>query len=70
MVNSALDDCAPIKTFISRPGYITGLTQETKTTMNARGKARAEMKNSTGEKWILLAKYRKLRNKASGFWLQ
>ena len=34
--------------------------------MNARDKARSELKNSTGEKWILLAKYRKLRNKASG----
>ena len=34
--------------------------------MKSRDTARTELKNSKGEKWILLNKYRKLRNKASG----
>ena len=56
MVTNALDECAPIKTFTSRPGYIAGLSEETKSTMKQRDKARADLKKSTGEKWILLWK--------------
>ena len=52
-----------IKTFISRPGYIAGLTPETKSTMKMRDQARTELKQSKGAKWILLTKYKKLRNK-------
>ena len=65
MVNAALDECAPITNFISRPGYIAGLTAETKSTMKMRDNARSDLKSAKGEKWILLTKHKKLRNKAT-----
>ena len=64
-VNSALDDCAPTKTIRIKPTYIHGLQPETKATMAERDKTRNELKYTRTEKWILLEKYRKLRNRAT-----
>ena len=53
-VNDALDECAPVKSFKIRPAYIPGLQTETKSAMKQRDAARRDIKNTTGEKWILL----------------
>ena len=54
LVNQALDEIAPVKTFNNKPGYKAGISTETKNLMKERDMARSELKHSTGDKWIAL----------------
>ena len=53
LVNEALGDCAPVKTFISKPGYIAGLKPETKKITAERDQARNAVKKHTFNKKIV-----------------
>ena len=48
MVNEALDECAPLKSFILRSTYVPGIYTETKNLMSQQDKARQELKQTTG----------------------
>jgi hypothetical protein len=67
IVNKALDECAPMKTFTIKPGYRPGLTEKAKKLMRERERdqARKDLKRSPGENKILHEKYKKLRNKTT-----
>ena len=65
LVNSALDEIAPVKSFISKPGYKAGITTETKMLMTKRDKARKAIGSSPGDKWIAIQKYKTLRNRVT-----
>ena len=65
MVNEALDEVAPVKTFTVKENYIKGLTDETKLLMSKRDKARSALTKTKGEKWIALKKYKSLRNRVT-----
>ena len=65
LVNEALDEIAPVKTFNVKDNYVQGLTEETKLLMNERDKARLAINRAAGEKWIALKKYKTLRNRVT-----
>lgn len=65
LVNEALDECAPLKSFKIKPGYKHGLTEEAKRLMKERDAARSQLKRSPGEKKILHEKYKRLRNRTT-----
>ena len=67
LMNSALDECAPLTKITIKPGYKSGLTQEAKVIMTERDKARCRLQKSTSpsEKKILIIRYKKMRNKAT-----
>ena len=48
MVNEALDEFAPLKSFILRSTYVPGIYTETKNLMSQQDKARQELKQTTG----------------------
>ena len=50
LFNEALNECAHMKTFTSKTGYIPGLSTETKQMMSDRDKARMEVKSSNGDR--------------------
>ena len=67
-INFALDKIAPVKTFIIRPNYIHGLSQEAKILMKDRDKTRSALKSKTHsqlERKALMIKYRKTRNQTT-----
>ena len=64
-VVEALDECAPVKTVIIKPGYKFGLTQQTKALIKERDDTRKAIGKSPNEKKILHEKYKKLRNKVT-----
>ena len=55
LVNDALDDIAPLKTFTSKANYKSELTEDTKKLMNERDKARSAIHKTTGDKWLSLS---------------
>ena len=65
LVNEALDECAPFKTFKIKPGYKPGLTETAKQLMKERDEARRQLKRSPGENKILHEKYKRLRNRTT-----
>ena len=65
MMNDALNDIAPMKSFSNRKHYKAGLTQETKSLMSLRDLARKEIRSTPGDKWIAIQKYKTLRNRVT-----
>ena len=66
IVNSALDEIAPNKTFTIKSQYRFGITEKTKKLMKDRDNARLIAKrSSTSQKAIWMAKYKKLRNQVN-----
>ena len=65
LVNKALDETAPLKTVKIRPGYIPGLSIETKDLMHQRDLARKTISSTPGDRLIALKKYKYLRNKVT-----
>ena len=63
-VLSALDQCAPIKTFKIRNQNKHGISEQTKALIKERDLTRSKMKKvSHTERVILHAKFKRLRNK-------
>ena len=61
--NTRWDEIAPYKTFIVKSKYKFGISDETKAQMAERDKVRKSiLKAKNGEKAVLQAKYKKLRN--------
>ena len=48
-MNTALDENAPVKTFTNKPGYKAGISNETKSLMLERDKARREINITPGD---------------------
>ena len=65
LMNEALDELAPIKNVSIRPGYIVGLSVNTKKLMHERDLARKKVCSSAGERLIAMKKYKMLRNKVT-----
>ena len=65
LMNEALDEIAPLKTFTNKDYYKPGLSPETKELMSERDQARREIKHTKGDKWIALQKYKTLRNRVT-----
>ena len=54
LVNQALDEIAPVKTFNNKPGYKAGISTETKNLMKLRDATRESIKKArNGEKVLL-----------------
>ena len=66
IVNRALDEIAPVKTFQIRSNYKFGLSEATKDTMKKRDQARSQIRTAKKqEKEVLLKQYKALRNKVT-----
>ena len=65
LVNEALDEVAPFKSFNTKSGYKAGLSHQTKIFMAGRDRARHDLKTSPGDKWIALKKYKTLHNRVN-----
>ena len=50
LVNDALDEIAPLKSFTNKTGYKAGISQDTKALMAERNSARIEIRTTTGDK--------------------
>ena len=65
LVNEALDDLALLKKITCKPGYLHGLSNNTKQLMSERDTASRLIKSTPGDKWIALQKYKTLRNRVT-----
>ncbi len=65
LVNEALDDIAPLKKVTCKPGYVHGLSNNTKQLMAERDSARRQINSTPGDRWIALQKYKTLRNRVT-----
>ena len=66
-IEDALDEVAPVKTFLIRSQYKFGLSVDTKELMHKRDVTRGSIKNasSLAERMVLQTKYKVLRNKVT-----
>ena len=65
LINEALNEIVPRKSFSNKTHYKAGLTQETKSLMHERDLARRAIRSTPGDKWIAIQKYKTLRNRAT-----
>ena len=66
MINEALDETAPFKTFTNKPNFKASLSTETKSLMSERDKARRELFQHI---FIVTLKYKQYTSQSLYSWL-
>ena len=66
LISDALDEVAPMKSFIVKSHYKFGLSDETKALMRKRDQTRIHIKSAnSNEKSVLVKQYKSLRNQVN-----